>query len=74
MALRPIFDVCARDTGYERGGRLRVTWWRQEAAENHLKFKVKAILSATRVRRQQEPGRRGGNKGGLEERSMVSEG
>ena len=28
VALRPVFDVCVRGTGYEGGGRLRVTWWR----------------------------------------------
>ena len=32
VATRPIFDVCARETGYEGGGRLHVTWWRQKAA------------------------------------------
>ena len=40
VALRPIFDVCTRKTGYEGGGRLGVPWWRQEAAENQLKVIV----------------------------------
>ena len=25
--LRPIFEVFVKETGYERGGRLRETWW-----------------------------------------------
>ena len=28
LALRPIFDIFARETGYERGGRLWLPWWR----------------------------------------------
>ena len=27
VALRPIFGVCARETGYVGGGKLRVPWW-----------------------------------------------
>ena len=50
VALRPIFDVCARETGYEEGWRLRVTWWRQAEAEKKLKVTVEEILSAARVR------------------------
>ena len=30
--LWPIFDICARNTGYEEGRRLQVPWWREEAA------------------------------------------
>ena len=44
VALRPIFNVCARETGYEGGGNLRVPWQRQEAAEKQLKFKLEEIL------------------------------
>ena len=29
VALRPLFEVCARDTGYDGGGRRRKVWWRQ---------------------------------------------
>ena len=46
VPLRPILDVCTRETGYEGGGRLRVPWWRKEAVENHLRVTVEAILSA----------------------------
>ena len=31
VATRPIFDVCARETGYEGGERLQVSWWRRKA-------------------------------------------
>ena len=27
VSLRPIFEVCAKETGYEGGGRLREPWW-----------------------------------------------
>ena len=30
VALRPLFQVCAKETGYEGGGRRRKVWWRQE--------------------------------------------
>ena len=49
VANRPIFGVCARETGYEGEGRLRVAWWRQKAAEDHLRVMVEAILEAARV-------------------------
>ena len=64
VSLWPIFEVCVRDTGYEGGGRLQVTWWMQEAAENQMKVKIEEILSAARVRRRQESGRWDRSKGG----------
>ena len=63
VSLRPIFDVFARDTGYEGGGRLRVPWRRQEAADNQLKVTLEVISEAARVRRQQESDRCGRIKG-----------
>ena len=36
VALRPIFDVCENETGYEGEGKLREPWWRQEAEEKQL--------------------------------------
>ena len=42
--LWPIFDVCAIETGYYGGGRLRVLWWKQAAADKHLKVTVETIL------------------------------
>ena len=53
VAIRPIFDVCVRDTGYEGWGILWVPWWRQKSAENRLRVTVEEILSATMVRRRQ---------------------
>ena len=49
VATRPIFDVCAREKGYEGGERLQVSWWIQKAAEEHLRVTVEAIVVATRV-------------------------
>ena len=49
MVLRPIFGVCAIETGYEGGERLRVPWWRQAAVHKQLKVVVEAILAAARV-------------------------
>ena len=74
VELQPIFDVCARETGYEGGGKLQVQWWRQATAENQLKVMVKYILVTARVRRLQESGRRGDSKGGLEGEITDSEG
>ena len=37
VALRPIFEVCTREIGYEGGGKLRVPWWRQAIAEKNMK-------------------------------------
>ena len=51
MDLRPIFDIFARDTGYEGEYRLWVPWWMQVAAHNQMKFMVEEILAAARVRR-----------------------
>ena len=30
--LRPIFEVCAKETVYKEGGTLQELWWRQAAA------------------------------------------
>ena len=37
VPLRPLFEVCARETGYEGGGRRRNFWWRQEATKNNFR-------------------------------------
>ena len=36
VELRPILEVCDRETGYEGVGRLLDPWWRQTAARNYL--------------------------------------
>ena len=64
VVLRPIFDICLIETGFKRGRRLQVLWWRQEVADNHLKVTVEAISEAARMRQQQESSRRGGSEGG----------
>ena len=51
VSLQPIFDVCARETGYEGGERLKVPWWRRKAVEEQLRVTVEAILVATRVQK-----------------------
>ena len=66
VATRPIFDVCAQETGYEGGGRLRVPWLRHKAAKYQMRVTVEDISEATRVQKQQESGRRDGSKGGSE--------
>ena len=74
VSLWPIFDVCARETDYEVGGRLRVPWWRQASAEKQLKVAVEAISEAARVRRRQKFGRRDGSKVGSEGGRMDTKG
>ena len=49
VAIRPIFDVCDRETGYEIGWRLQVLWWRQAAAVKKLKVALEAISAPARV-------------------------
>ena len=46
VALRPIFEVCAKETVYEGGWRLREPWWQQAAAEQQLKSTLKDISVA----------------------------
>ena len=36
VVLHPLFEVCARKTGYERGGLRMEAWWRQEAKEKNF--------------------------------------
>ena len=36
VALSSLFEVCARETGYERGGRRSKVWGGQEATEKKL--------------------------------------
>ena len=66
VATHNCFDVCAQETGYEGGERLRVPWWRQKVAEDQLRVTLEEILEAARVWRQQEYGRIDGIEGGLE--------
>ena len=64
VALRSIFEVCARETGYGGGGNTRNPRLRQEAAEKQLRVMLEEILEEARERRQQESGRHGEGEGG----------
>ena len=74
MALWPIFEVCAKETGYEGGGELCKPWWQQEAADQRLKGTLKNISAAAGERRRQESDRRGRGEGGEGIRSWVVRG
>ena len=62
VALRPILEVCNRETGYEGRGRRRETWWWKTAARNQLSATLKYILVAERERCWKSS-RRGGGGG-----------
>ena len=64
VALRPIFDVYARETVHEGGGEIQVPWWRQAAAEKQLKVVVEDILMSARLRLRWEFVKRGESKRG----------
>ena len=68
VALRPIFEACTKETGYEEGGRQQEPWWRQAEANNQLRSTLEEISATSRERRQQESGRRGGGKGWEEDK------
>ena len=74
VSIRPIFDVCTREMGYEGRGILQVSWRMQKVEEDNLRVTVEAILAAVRVRRRQKPGRRDGREGGSEGGSTDSKG
>ena len=74
VALRPIFEVCAKKTGYEGGGKLHEPWWRQAAVEQQLEATLKNIPTTARERRRQESDRHGGGEGGEEESVSGSDG
>ena len=62
VTLRPILEVCNRETGYEGGGRLWDTWWWKTAARKQLSATLKYILVAERERCWKSS-RRGGGGG-----------
>ena len=72
--LWPIFEVCAKETGYAGGGKLREPWWRQEDTEQQLGATLKNILAAVRERQRQESDRNGGGEGGEGESVSSSDG
>ena len=74
VALCPIFEVCAEETGYEGGGKLCKPWWQQVAVEQQLEATLENILAEVGERRLQESDRRDGGEGGEEELVSVSDG
>ena len=46
MYLQPIFEICAKETGYKGGRKLREPWWRQVGAQKQLEATLKKILAA----------------------------
>ena len=58
MALRPILEVCDRETVNEGGGRRHEPWWWETAARKQLNAKLEDILVAARAWRWGS-GRRG---------------
>ena len=53
VALRPLFEVCARETLYKGGGHKRDAWWRQEAPEKQ----IRATLADLRKDKRRRHGR-----------------
>ena len=48
VKLRPILEVCDRDTGYKGGERRRELWWRQPEARKQLGATLKEVSAAAR--------------------------
>ena len=46
--LRPVFEVCVKETGFEGGGRERKQWSHQTEVERQLKTTPKEISAASR--------------------------
>ena len=70
VALRPIIEICDRETGYKGGGRRCEPWWRKTAAWKELSTRLEEISAAERARRW-EYGRRG--KGGRDREVVESD-
>ena len=51
VVIRPLFEVCEREKGYERGGRRRKEWWRKKATEKQLRATLVDSREAKRRRR-----------------------
>ena len=50
VMLRPMLEVCDRETRYEGGGRCRDPWWRKMAAQKQLSVTLEEISAAARER------------------------
>ena len=62
VALRTIFKVCVKETGYKGGGRHRELWWRQAEANKQMRSTLEEILAAVRDWWQREYSRHGGGE------------
>ena len=51
VELQTLFEMCAGEKGYGRGGLRRDAWWRQEAVETHLRTTLDEILEEARKRK-----------------------
>ena len=49
VVLRPIIEVCNRETVYEGVGRHCDLWWRQTATQKQIRATLEEIFSASRV-------------------------
>ena len=49
VLLRPILEVCNKETGYEGGGRRWDPWWRQTAATKQLISTLKRVFYGGKV-------------------------
>ena len=74
VALRPVFEVCAKETGFEGGGRAQEKWWNQTAVENQLKNTLKYISAVARERCRQKFGRSVEAREGRKSQNMVMTG
>ena len=43
VVLRPTFEVCAREMGYDGGGHRRNAWWRQDALDTQNRENLEEI-------------------------------
>ena len=50
VTLRPILEICDRETGYEGGGRRRKPWWWQTVAQKQLVMTLEETFLAARER------------------------
>ena len=63
VTLRPIYEICNREMGYEGGGMRRDTWWRKTAAWKQMRATLENILVAARVQQREPSGvERAGNE------------
>ena len=50
VALRPIFEVCAREQGFGGGVQQRKIWWRQEVSDELIRATLAEAFREVRLR------------------------